>query len=165
MTRFPARTTRCREAAHVDAVVRVGGVAEDALVLLVEPVHRPPGRSGLALQDRGMGGERDVLPGAPGRVPVAAHDLEPHGLAQVGVHAAVVCRPQRAIGEVLDREVGDRVAARLEEQDGVVALHHGLSTELGAHVPPQWLGVQDALRHPGDQELPGGIAAERPLLP
>jgi hypothetical protein len=81
------------------------------------------------------------------------------------VPAAVFGRPERAVGEVGDREVRDRVAARLEQQDGIVALHDGASAELRAQPAPQRLGVQHPLRHRRNQELPVGIAAQRPLLP
>jgi hypothetical protein len=78
---------------------------------------------------------------------------------------AAVGRPERAVGEVGDREIGDGVAAWLEEQDGVVALDHGPAIQLRAHPAPQRLGVEHALRHAGNQELPIGVATQRPLLP
>ena len=43
---------------------------------------------------------------------VLADDLEPGGLAELGVLGAAVGRPERAVGEVGDREVRDGVAAR-----------------------------------------------------
>jgi hypothetical protein len=110
-------------------------------------------------------GERDVLPGAARRFARVPDDREPGGLAQLGMLGAPVDRPQRAFAEVGDREVRDGVTTRLEEQDGVVALHHGPPVELGAHPPPQRLGVQHALRHTGHEELPVRVATQRPLLP
>jgi hypothetical protein len=110
-------------------------------------------------EDGGVLGKRDVLPGAAGGAPLAADDLEPGGLAEIAVPGAVLDRPERAVGEVGTREVRDRVAPRLEEHDGVVALHHGATAELGAQAAPQRLGVQDALGHAGDEEAPAGIAA------
>ena len=79
--------------------------------------------------------------------------------------AAVVARHEHAVGEVGAREVRDRIAARLEQQDRVVALHDGAPAELGAQPAPQRLRVQHALGHPRHQELAVGVAAERPLLP
>ena len=149
----------------VDAVVRVRGVAEYAVVLLVEAVHPPPGECDLALENRRMAGERDVLPGPATRAPGTADHLEPSGLAELGVGAAVIGRPQRSLGEVTDREVRDRVAAGLEQQHGIVALHYGAPAELGAHTAPQRLGVQHALRDACHEELSVGVAAEWPLLP
>jgi hypothetical protein len=91
----------------------------------------------------------NVLPGAAGGVARASDDLEPRGLAEAGVLAAVIGRPEHAVGEVGGREVRDRVAARLD----------GAAAQLGAHAAPQRLGVQHALRHSGHQELPIGVAA------
>jgi hypothetical protein len=84
---------------------------------------------------------------------------------RVAVLAAVIGRPKRAVGEVGEREVRDRVAPGLEEQDGVVALHHDATAELGAQPAPERLCVQHPLRHGRNQELPVGVAAQRPLLP
>jgi len=151
--------------ADVDAVVGVGGVTEDAVVLLVEGVHRVPRQRHLAPQDGRVVGERDVLPGATSGMARAADDLVPRGLAKLGMLSAAVGWPERTIGEVGDREVRDGVAARLEEQDGVVALDHGPAIQLRAHPTPQRLGVEHALRHAGNQELPIGVATQRPLLP
>ena len=112
-----------------------------------------------------MVGERDVLPGATGGVALAADDLEPCGLAQLGMLGAAIRRPERALREVGEGEVRDEVAARLEEPDRVVALHHGPAAQLRAHPTPQRLGVQHALGHARHQELPVGVTAQRPLLP
>jgi hypothetical protein len=140
-------------------------VAEDPVVLLVEPVHRPPRERDLAGQQRRVLGQRDVLPRAARGALVAADDLEPRGLAQVAVHGPVVGRAQRAVGEVGDREVRDRIAPRLEQQDGVVAVDDGAPAELGPQAAPQRLGVQHPLRHAGHEELPVRVAAQRTLLP
>jgi hypothetical protein len=100
-----------------------------------------------------------------GGLPGLSHDLEPAGLAKLGVLGAAVRRPERTLREVGDREVRDGVAARLEEHDRVVALDHGPAAQLSAHPPPQWLGVKHALGHAGGQELAIGVATQRPLLP
>jgi hypothetical protein len=149
-------------AADVDPVVGIGGVAEDPLVLLVERVHRAPRQRDLAFQELRVGGECDVLPGAASR---PAGDLEPGGLTELGVRAAVVGRLECPVGEIGDREVGHGVAARLEEQDGVIAAHHGHPIELGTHPAPQRLRVEQALGDARDEEAPVGVVAERPLLP
>jgi uncharacterized protein (DUF427 family) len=47
-----------------------------------------------------------------------------------------------------------RVAAGLEEQDGVVALHHDAPAQLRPQPPAQRLGVEDALRNVGYEEAP-----------
>jgi hypothetical protein len=79
--------------------------------------------------------------------------------------ASVVDRLQRSVGEVGGRKVRDGVAAWLEEQDGVVALHHGSAAELGAHATPQRLGVKHALWNVGHEESAVGVTTEWPLLP
>jgi hypothetical protein len=146
-------------------VVRVGGVAENAVVLLIERVHRPPRERDLAVEHRRVLGKGDVLPGTARCPAHATDDLEPGGLAEVAVLAAVIGRSERAVGQVGKREVRDRVAAGLEEQHGVVALHHSAAAKLGTQPAPQRLGVQHSFRHAGHQELPVGVAAQRPSLP
>jgi hypothetical protein len=154
-----------RAVTDVNAVVGVGRVTEDAVVLLVERVHRGPRQRDLAAQDRRVVGERDVLPGAARGPARLTDDLEPGGLAELWVLGAALGGTERALGEGGDREVGHRVAARLEEHDRVVALDHGAAAELRAHPPAQRLGVQHVLGQTGQQELPVGVAAQRPLLP
>ena len=112
-----------------------------------------------------MLGERDVLPGAAGGSAGLPRDLEPCGLAQLGVLGAAVRRPEGTLREVGDGAVRDGVAARLEEHYRVVALDHGAPIQLRAHPTPQRLGVQHALGHAGHQELPVRVTAQRPLLP
>jgi hypothetical protein len=95
----------------------------------------------------------------------AVADVEPRRLTQLAVRAAVRARAQHFRREVGEREVRDRIAPRLEEDHGVVAADDRLLSQLGAQPAPQRLRVQDAIRHAGDEELPVGVAAERPLLP
>jgi hypothetical protein len=124
-----------------------------------------PRQGHLVTQDGRVVGERDVLPGAASGLARGADDLEPRGVAELGMLGAPGGRPERAVGEVGDREVRDGVAARLEEHDRVIALNHGPAIELRAHPPAQGLGVQHALGHACDQEPAIGVAAQRPLLP
>ena len=146
-------------------MVGVGGVAEDALVLLVEAVHRPPRQRDLAVEHGRVLGERHVLPGATVGLRVSPATSNQAVSPRSRCAAAMVARLQRAVGEVGEREVGDRVAAGLEQQHGVVALDDRAAAELGAQPAPQRLGVEHALRHPGHEELAVGVAAQRPLLP
>jgi hypothetical protein len=110
-------------------------------------------------------GERDVLPGATGRLAGLSDDREPGGFAKLGVLGAAVRRPQRTLGEVGDREVRDGIAPRPEEHDRVVGLDHGPAAQLGAHPAPQRLSVEHPLRHAGYEEPPVRVSAQRPLLP
>jgi hypothetical protein len=49
-----------RDVRHMHAVVRVGGVPEDPLVLIVEAVHRPPREGDTVGEDVGVRGARCV---------------------------------------------------------------------------------------------------------
>jgi hypothetical protein len=90
----------------------------------------------LSFRIAAWSGERDVLPRGAGGVARAPYDLEPGGFAELRVLAAVVERLERTLGEVADREVGDRIPIRLEEQDGVVALHHAFAAGVGFTASP-----------------------------
>ena len=85
-------------------MVGVGGVAEDPLVLLVKAVHRPPRERDVVVEHGRVRGERDVLPGGAGRLARVSDHLEPGGLAEVAVLAAVLDRLQRAFREVRARK-------------------------------------------------------------
>ena len=86
-------------------------MAEDAVILFIEGVDRPPGEGDPAFQQRRVGGQRDVLPGRSAGV---AGEREPRGLAELGMLGAVLERLERAGGEVTCGEVGHRVAPGLE---------------------------------------------------
>src|SRR5436190_23154247 len=64
------------------------------------------------------------------------------------------------------REVGYRIAARLEEQDDVLAIGDPGSAETHAHAPAQRLGVQQSLGQRFCHEKPADCSrCERTLLP
>ncbi|MGH3782393.1 MAG: hypothetical protein ACRDRO_17675 [Pseudonocardiaceae bacterium] len=71
-----------RGAADVVAVVHVGGVADDAFVLLVERLHRSPGEGHPPLQVAGVARQVGVLPCRPVRALAAGVDV------RAGVSAA-----------------------------------------------------------------------------
>jgi hypothetical protein len=90
-------------AEDVDAVIGIGSVAEDALVLFIERIHRAPcERHGVVAQRASRRRRLDMLPGAAlGGLTVAADDVEPSRLPEIRVAALVVCgngcgRPSRA---------------------------------------------------------------------
>ncbi len=113
----------------VVAVIGVGGVPDDALVLFVERVHRPPGERDPALEDRGVGGEIDVLPrGALGDRATGPDD-EPRGGPEVAVPGVVAHHLERAGREIGEGEVGHRIAAGLVEQHDVLAVGDPLPAE------------------------------------
>ncbi len=81
-------------------MVCVGGVADDALVFLVERVHGPPGESDAIAQRRRVVGQADVLPGCPIDAPVAGSNREPGGIAQVTVPGRPVLGIEYAIAHI-----------------------------------------------------------------
>jgi hypothetical protein len=66
-------------------VVRIGGVADDALVLFVEGVHRAPGERDPVAQRAGVFGEDGLAPGGVRGFLVAGRDGEPGRVAEVPV--------------------------------------------------------------------------------
>src|SRR5262249_39746960 len=156
-----------RGAADVDAMVRVGGVAEDALVLLVEGVHRAPRERDRVAQRAGLRWRVDVLPGAAlGDLAVAADDVEPVRRAEIRVSALMVGGLQHTLLDVADREVGDGIPGRLEEDQRAVASGDLAAAEPDTHPTPERLEVEHPLRHRHCRdERPVRVAAERPLLP
>jgi len=71
-----------RAASDVDAVVGIGRVAENAILLLVEGVHRAPRESDCLAQCVRLRRRVDVLPGGAGRaLPVVADHIEPSRVA------------------------------------------------------------------------------------
>ena len=138
-------------------MIRVGGMAEDALVLLVERVHRVPGKGHPVSEDRGVRGKRRVLPGTAGRLAVTVTDGIPGGGPELGVLGAAVARRQHVRLDVGTWEVRDRVAPRLVEQDNVVALRDPVARVQHAHAAAQRLGEQQPLR----QWLRGEKGAKR----
>jgi hypothetical protein len=58
----------------------------------------------------------------------------------------MLARFQRASGDAVLWEVSNRVAARLVEQDDVLAIGDPPSAEAHSHTPPQRLGVEYSIR-------------------
>jgi hypothetical protein len=84
----------------------------------------------------------------------------------VWVCGLVVRGLQRPGGHVPEREVGNRVARRLEEEDRAVTSGDRAPAEHDAHPAAERLDEEHPLRHRGCGEKRSvGIAAERSLLP
>jgi hypothetical protein len=154
-------------ASDVDPMIRVGRVAENPLVLFVESVHQAPREGDRVAQRRCLRRRVDVLPGAPfGDLALAAGDGEPFRPAEVLVRALAVAVPQHTGGDVADREVGNRIAGRLEQEHRVVASGDDVAAELDAHPPAERLEVEHPFGHRrGGEKRSDGIPAQRPLLP
>src|SRR5215475_4662326 len=106
----------------VNTVVGVGGMADDAIVLLVEGVHRSPGERDAPPEIAGVVGRGGVLPSAPDGAPVANRYREPRGIAEITVLSGPVLADENAAPDVGDRKERDRVAARLVEHEHVLAV-------------------------------------------
>ena len=64
---------------------------------------------------------------------------------RIGVLWGMLCAFQDIWRYVGLREVGDRIAARLEEQEDVLAIGDPDSSEAHAHAPTQTLHIQQSL--------------------
>ena len=132
--------------ADVVAVVRVGGVPDDALVLLVERVHRPPRERDPVVAARPRAPGRSTCSQAArgaSRAPPCTvnHVVAPRSRWAVTRSVALEC----ARGHVAAREVGDRVAAGLVQEHDVLAVGDPLAAEPYPHPPPRRLREQQAL--------------------
>ena len=155
-----------RGLANIDAVVRVGGVADNAFVLLVEGVHRSPGKRDPVAQHAGMVGQGGVLPGRVVGVRVSDPCAEPRGIAEVAVLGLPTLAGEDTRADVGGREICDRVAAGFVEEDDILAVGDPLAGELHAHPSAQRLGEEQSLRERlGGEEAPHRGAAQRALLP
>lgn len=157
---------RAGSGADVDAVVRVRRMTEDAFVLLVEGVHRPPGEGDAVLELGGVPGRGGELPGGAFGGPVARSHGEPRGVAEILMPGHLVALDQGPGVHVRAGEVGDRVAARFVQQQDVLAVGDPLPVEPHAHTAAQALGEQQAPRQGfGGEEVSDRAGRERPLLP
>src|SRR5712691_12683213 len=119
-----------RALADVVAVIRIGGVTDDALVLLVEAIHLLPGERNAAAELASVIGRGGVVPCAPGLAPLAEGHGEPLGIAEGGGPRVRFLADEYAGPNVVQREVRDGVAAGLVEQEHVFAVGDPLLGEL-----------------------------------
>jgi hypothetical protein len=103
-------------------VVGVGGVANDALVLLVEGVHRSPSERDAVPELAGLVRRAGVPPRSMDDTPVVDDDGEPIGIAEVAVLRDPVLADENASANVAERKVRDRIAPRLVEQQHILAV-------------------------------------------
>ena len=103
-------------------MIRIGGVTDDALVLLVEAIHRSPDECDAAPELAGVVGWGGVLPCAPGGTPLADSYGEPLGIAVVAGPCVRFLADEDAGPDVGEREERERVVAGLIEQEHVLAV-------------------------------------------
>jgi hypothetical protein len=70
----------------------------------------------------------------------------------------MLTRFERASGDAVLREISNRVAARLVEQDDVLAIGDPRSTEAHSHAPPQRLGIEQSIRQRMCDEEPADFS-------
>src|SRR6266849_5152679 len=119
-----------RGLANVDAVIAVGGMAHDSLVLFVEGVHGRPCERNPSLQLLCVGGQAGVLPCPSRRTLVARTHGVPGSEAEVAVLRGMAGEFQSAWSDVGFLEVGHGVVARFEEQDDVFGIGDPSSAEV-----------------------------------
>ena len=147
-------------------MVEVRRVSDDAFVLLVEGVHRPPRERHPSVQHGGIPRQRGVLPRRVIGLASVDADGEPSRLAEVAMLGDSLFCGQDAGLHIAARKVGDRIAARLMKQHDVLTVDDVLIAELDAHPAAQWLRVQDPLRHRlRCEEVPDRCRGQWALLP
>lgn len=150
----------------VDTVVRVRRVSQDAFVLLVEGVHRPPGEGDAVLERGGVLGRSGEFPGGSFGGPVTRVHGVPGGFTEILMPGDLVTRDQGLRVHVRAGVVGDGVAARLVQEQHVLAVGDPGPVEPHAHTAAQPLGEQQALRQGfGGEEVSDRARREGPLLP
>ena len=132
-----------RGLANVDAMVGIRGMAEDTLVFFVEGVHGPPGERNVSLQFAGVRGQAGVMPRPSRRdVLLVRGDDVPGSEPEIGVLGGVFNAFEDVGRNVGLRKVGYRIAARLEQQEDVLAFGNPLAAEAHAHASTQTLDIQ-----------------------
>jgi hypothetical protein len=119
---------------------------QNSFIFFIEGVHGPPGERDARLQFARVGGQTGVLPGASRRdVPLVRSDAIPGRESEIGVLGRMLGAFQDIRSNVGFRKVGDRIAARLEQQKNILALGDPTFSEAHAHAPAQSLDVQKLL--------------------
>ena len=133
--------------ANVDAVVRVGRMAENSLVFFVKRVHGAPSERDAPLHFARVSWQAGVLP-RPSRhdvLLVRSHAI-PGGEPKIRVLGRMLGAFQRIWGYVGLRKVSYRIAARFEQQDDILAFGDPTSSQAHPHPPAQALNVQKPRR-------------------
>src|SRR5262249_55714786 len=152
--------------ADIDAVVAIGGMAQDPFVFFVEGLHGRPGERDACLQLARVGRQVDVLPRPPRRTLLASPDCVPAREPEIGVPGGMFSALQGVWRDVGLGKVRHRIAAGFKEQQDVLAIGDPASAEAHAHAPTQRLSVQQSLgQRFGHEESADCSRRERTLLP
>src|SRR5215470_3049374 len=155
-----------RGLADINAVVAVGGMAQDPFVLFIESVHGRPGERHSCLQFACVGRQVDVLPCSARHASPAGLDLVPGREPEVGVLCGVLRALQRALSDIALRKIGHWITAGLEEHENVLAIGDPHFGEQHPHTPAEPLYVQQSLGQWFGHEKPADrTRREGTLLP
>jgi hypothetical protein len=150
----------------INPVIQVRGVPKNALVLLVEGVHRAPGERDAIDQQFGEVRKLDVLPCRVLDAPVFIRNGKPGRSAKITVLGQALCTCHCALGNVAQGKVGNGIAARLVEDYDVLAVGDPRVVEFDPHAPPQSLREEQPLwKRSGGKETADRMAGQRTLLP
>src|SRR5262249_29620368 len=125
----------------VDAVITVGRMPEDPLILFIKSVHGPPCERDPRPELPGVLGQLDMLPCSSRRAALAATYGVPGRKPEVGMLRCVFSALERVGKNVALREVRDGIAAGLEQHEGVLAIGNPRSAETHPRAPAQRLDV------------------------
>src|ERR1700712_4743054 len=114
-------------------MIWVGGVPENAFVLLVEGIHRSPRKRHAPFEDQGVGRQRSEPPGRPPDLTLTGSCGEPLRVSEVRVLGDVALLEEGGFQNVTARKVGDGVAARLVQEYHVLAVGDPELTEADTH--------------------------------
>jgi len=140
----------------VVAVIRVSGVPDDSLVLLVEPVHGPPCERDVVTEIAGVVRQRGVLPCAADASSVADRHRVPTCLTKLLVLRGPFLSDENVGSDILAREERNRIVPGLVQQDGAFAVSDPLAREFHSQPSAQRLGEQQPVRQRvRSEEVPG----------
>lgn len=107
-----------------------------------------------------------MLPGGVRDAAITEDHCVPTYVAEVVVWRDAVFCDQKAVGDVIEREVRNRVAARLVQQQHTLTVGDPLLAESDPHPPAQRLGEQQVFGHRlCRQEASHRTHGQRTLLP
>ena len=133
-----------------------------------DPARGPLGGNRTKIDGRaGRGGDRCAESALRSRsLALAGADGEPGCLSNVGMLRRLFRELQGAGRNITLRKIRHGVAARLKEQEGVLAINNPGSAKPHPHSPALWLHVQESLRQRfGHEKMADCSRRERPLLP
>ncbi|MFM0694639.1 hypothetical protein PQQ64_20400 [Paraburkholderia graminis] len=131
-----------RSLPDIDAVVWIGRMADDPLVLFVERIHRSPGERNASLKFARVVRQSRVLPCGALCNPLASAHREPGARPEVGVLACTLRWFQGVRHDVGFPKIGHGISARFKQKHYVFSIGDPGTAEVHAHSPPHRFDVQ-----------------------